>query len=97
MARDFIKVDKTQAAAIKAQLLLNYVSTLQSAIEQGAAIKAIMDHNTDATVWTDIETLFGIPTGKGQTVYNLVAGSVGAIAGTVQDVGAKTLTQQVGG
>lgn len=97
MARDFIKIDRTQSAAIDAALLLSYVNTLRSAYDTGVRVKAIMDHNTDAVVWTDIETLFGIPTGKGQTVYNLVSGSLGALAGTVQDAGGKTLTEQVGG
>lgn len=97
MARDFIKVDKTQSAAIETPMLLSFISTYRLAMDQAARLKATMDHNTDGTVWTDIETLFGLPTGKGQTVYNLVAGSIGALNGTATDAGGKTLTEQVGG
>ncbi len=96
MARDFIKVDPTQSAATQARALLNYVNTLASAIAQGKQILAVMGHNNDGTVFTDIETLYGLPTGKGQTVFNFVNGSVGSFAGTFQVADATTITQQVG-
>lgn len=97
MARDFIKVDRTQSAAVDAPMLLNYIATYRSAIDQAARLKARMDHNTDGTVWTDLESNFGLLSSKGQTVYNLVAGSLAALNGTATDAGGKTLTEQVGG
>lgn len=96
-ARDFIKVDKTQTAATQATLLLSYVSTLRSAFDLGTRILAIMGHNNDGTVFTDLETLFGLPTGKGQTVFNLVNGSIGSMSGTFQVPDAKNITETVGG
>jgi hypothetical protein len=96
MARDFIKVDTTQTAATQARALLNYINTLTSAIQQGKQILAIMGHNNDGSIFTDIEALFGLPAGKGQTVFDLVNGSVGSFAGTFQVADATTITQSVG-
>lgn len=91
-ARDFIKVDLTNTAAVKASMLANYISSLRQTMDLGDRLKAIMDHNTDGTVFTDIETLFGVPTGSGGTVYNAVAG---AVAG-VKSADAKTVTERIG-
>lgn len=96
-ARDFIKIDKTQTAATQAGLLLSYVSTLRTAFDLGTRILAIMGHNNDGTVFTDLETLFGLPAGKGQTVFNLVNGSIGSMSGTFQVADAKNITETVGG
>lgn len=97
MARDFIKVDKTQSAATQAQALLNYAAALRSAYDQGVKILAVMGHNNDGTTFTDIETLYGLPVGKGQTVFNLINGSVGSMLGTFQVADAKTITESIGG
>lgn len=96
MARDFIKIDTTNAGATQAGLLKSYVQTLRGAYEMGTRILAIMGHNNDGTTFTDIETYFGLPTGKGQTVFNLVNGSIGSMQGTFQVADAKTITEQVG-
>lgn len=55
-----------------------------------------MNHNNDGTTFTAIETLFGLPTGKGQAVFNMVNGSVGSMEGTFQVADAKNITEQVG-
>jgi hypothetical protein len=96
MARDFIKVDRTTTTATHAQKLLAYVSQWRGTYELGLEIKAIMDHNTDASVWTDIEALFGVGAGKGQSIYNLVSGSVAAMGGSAQSGDGKTMSEQVG-
>jgi hypothetical protein len=96
MARDFIKIDTTQSAATQSQLLKNYATQLRTAYELGKRIIAIMGHSNDGAVFTDIETLFGLPVGKGQTVFNLVNGSVGSMEGTFQVSDAKTVTEQLG-
>lgn len=96
MARDFIKVDRSVTTATQAGLLLSYVSALRQAYEIGTKCKAVMDHNNDGTVFTDIEALFGLPTGKGQTVYNLVNGSVGSMSGAFQVADAKNMTETIG-
>jgi hypothetical protein len=96
MARDYIKIDTTTTTAIHARTLQRYVNSLRDAYEQGKLVLAIMNHNNDGSVWTDIEALFGLPSGKGQTVYDLMNGSVGAMEGAFQTADAKNLTETVG-
>lgn len=96
MARDFIKINTQDTAATQASKLKSYITALREAYEQGKGVKAIMDHNQDGTTFTDIEVLFGLPTGKGQTVYDLINGSVGAMEGNFQVPDAKNLTERVG-
>lgn len=96
MARDFIKIDLTNASATQAQLLRTYVVQLRLAYETGNRVKAIMTHNNNGTIFTDIETLFGLPANQGQAVFDLVNGSVGAMEGTFQNSNVKTITEQVG-
>lgn len=97
MAIDFILVDKTQSAAVEAPLLLNYISTLRQAYELGVKTKAIMDHMQDGTTWTTLESKFGLTAGTGQTVYNYVNGSTGAMQNTFQNADCKNLSERVGG
>jgi hypothetical protein len=96
MARDFIKIDTTAAGATHAGLLRAYVQQLRSAYEQGQRVRAIMTHNNDGANFADIEGLFGLPAGKGQAIFDLVNGSIGAMEGTFQVDDAKVLTEKVG-
>lgn len=73
MAQDFIAVDKTQNMGAD---LLTAKETLRNVTDRLQWIKDTMDHNVADPDYADIETLFGIPTGEGQTVYNLVSGTV---------------------
>ena len=95
MAIDFIKVTRP-ADPTQANMLLDYISTLRVAFERGTKVQAVMNHNQDGVSWATIESLFGIPTGKGQTVYDLVNGSVGAMQNTFQNDDCKQITEQVG-
>jgi hypothetical protein len=45
-------------------------------------IKADMDQMTDGLTFATIEATYGIPVGKGQTVYNLVTGALAAMNGS---------------
>lgn len=96
MARDFIKVDNVTTSATKASLLLQYIAQLRQAYELGKRVKDVMVHNNDGTNFTDIEVLFGLPTGKGQVVFDLVNGSIGSMEGTFQVDDAKEITERVG-
>lgn len=96
MARDFIKIDTTTSTATQAASLRAFKDTLRSAYEQGKRILAVMGHNNDGTVFTDVESLFGLPANKGQTVFNLVNGSIGSMEGTFQVADVKTLTETLG-
>lgn len=95
MADDYIKIDPTNTS-LQASLLRSYVSQLRSAYDTGTRLIAIMGHLNDGTVFTDIETTFGLPSGKGQAVFNLVNGSIGSMNGSFQVSDAKTITEQLG-
>ena len=96
MAKDFIKVNRTDSAATEAGRLLAYKNTLRLAIEQGSYILEIMNHNQVPGDFADVEPLFGLPVGKGQIVYDLINGSVGAMKGLFQNANAKDLTETLG-
>jgi hypothetical protein len=93
MAVDFIAIDLTSS---QGTLLKQYINTLRSAYEIGARVAGIMNHNNDGTTFAPIETLFGVKAGSGQTVFNLVNGSTGAMNGLFQNTDCKTITEQVG-
>lgn len=97
MARDFIKVNRSDVNATQAGLLLQYVNTLRSAYELGKRVKDIMTHNNDGNNFTDIEVVFGLPADKGQVVFDLVNGSVGSMEGTFQVDDAKEISERLGG
>lgn len=96
MARDFIPVDTTTTTATQAQELKAFVAVLRDAYQRGKKIIAVMGHLNDGSVFTDIETKFGLPAGKGQTVFNLVNGAVGSMEGTFQVADAKNITETLG-
>lgn len=96
MARDYIKIDVNNSAAIHAAKLRNAIGVLRAAQDQLLLVKDIMTHNNDGTTWTDIEVLFGLPTGKGQAVFDLVNGTLGSMTGTFQVADATTITSKVG-
>lgn len=96
MAADFIKIDRLNTAAPFANELISVVSQLRQAQETLLQIQAKgfrMFADPDFSVF---ETLYGIPTGKGQTIFNLVNGSVMALAGTAQNANAQELINRVG-
>ncbi len=96
MARDFIKINTLAAGATQAQSLKQFITALRTAYNMGAQIRAMMGHNHDNAIFTDIETLYGLPSGTGQTVYDLVNGSVGSMVGDFQSDDARQITEQVG-
>lgn len=96
MARDFIKIDVNTAAATQARDLVAFKNQLRAAYEAGKKILAVMGHNNDGTTFTDLESLYGLPAGKGQTVFNLVNGAVGSMEGVFQTSDAKNITETIG-
>lgn len=97
MAIDFIKIDTSSPnTAPLAPLLKSYASSMRTTYNIGKQLIGQMTHQNDGTTFTLIETLCGLPTGKGQTVFNLVNGSIGSMEGTFQVTDAKTITEQLG-
>lgn len=96
MPRDFIKVNTMVTTATQAQELLQFKNQLRDAYQRGKKILAVMSHNQDGSDFADIEALFGLPTGKGQTVFDLVNGAVGSMEGAFQVADAKNITETLG-
>lgn len=96
MAKDYIKIDVQKNGASEASTLWQAIRELRQAYESLTRVKAKMFHNFDGADVTQLETLFGLPTGSGQTVLDLVNGSVGAMEGDFQNNNCKQLTEKVG-
>lgn len=96
---DYIKINRTDANATQANLILGAVSQIRSLKNTLDAAIGIGYHNFDAgppADFTNFETLFGVPTGKGQAVFDLLNGTRGALEGTMQNGNAITLMEMVG-
>lgn len=95
MPKDFILVDNTKAGASLSVLLKNAASFGRQYYSALLSIRAQMTHLEDNVDFTQIETMFGLDVGKGQIVFDLVNGSIGAIEGTMQNAQNKTMTEQL--
>ncbi len=102
MAADFIQINRANlnTTAVKGQDLLEFRSLLRAAYEKGVAIRATMRHNFNDQVnpidWAQVEALYGIPAGKGSTIFTFIDGSIGAMEGAFQNDASKVFTEQVG-
>lgn len=99
--RDFIKVDRTQSAATKAGDLIAFKDAVARVLMLGPPLLAIMNHNFDdsnpnAIVWTDLETICGLPVGAGHTVFDMCNGVMGAMSGTMENDQAIQICARVG-
>lgn len=96
MPLDYIKINTEISTEKFAADLINAIGALRNAIDQLEKCKALMDHMNNGIVFTDIETHFGLPSGTGQTIYDLLNGTLGAMKGTFQNADAVTLMERVG-
>lgn len=100
MAADFIKIARDQSAATEAAELLQLIRDARTVYERVVRVRDKMRHNFNDAVspidWAALETLWGVPTGKGQQVYTLLDGSALAITGGQQNSCIKDLTETVG-
>jgi hypothetical protein len=92
MPIDFIKIDPGQAGQKFANELILGIRDLRRSWDRMKAIKEIMDHNTDGSDFASVATLFGLPTGNGDEVYNLVAGTLASL----DDADPQALLSRVG-
>lgn len=77
MATTRIELENTDQASN----LITAVNNLRNARDRLIHAKAVMETAIDGTDYTLVETLFGAPAGTGQTLYNLIAGVTGDLAG----------------
>lgn len=98
---DSIQLAKDQSAAIEANELLQLKNSMQQTLELAKRIQAKMSHNfsdanPNAIDWSGIHTLWGVPEGKEQTIWDMVNGSVGAMTGTMQTSDCVRLVERLG-
>ncbi|HAS52773.1 MAG TPA: hypothetical protein DCS42_00940 [Nitrospiraceae bacterium] len=80
MAINYITVDRSKQMGADLLSIIEGLRSLQDRLRQH---KEMMDNMTDAIDWTKIEAQYGIPVGKGDDAYNLVAGTVTELAADV--------------
>jgi hypothetical protein len=99
MPNDFVNVNPTGPKP-QPQLLLNFRNAVAQVLMQGPVLLGEMNHMFDGARdpidWGTLENNFGLPAGTGQTVFNLVNGTMGAVQGTMQNAQAVALVNQVG-
>lgn len=76
MAVNHISVDQSKRLGIKLRRLIDLQ---REAMELNLQLKDIMEAQIDGIDYTTVESEFGLPTGKGQTTYNLVSGMHSAV------------------
>lgn len=99
MAADFILCSTSTTTATRAQAMKGAVNQFRAAQQALSAELAIMNHlfvSGESPDFTAMEAQYGLQPGQGQTLFNLVNGSVGAMAGTFQNNQCQLLVAQVG-
>jgi hypothetical protein len=89
MAVQYISIDSTKRLGSELRQAVNYGTAFEQQLDK---LKDIMDTMIDGTDYSRLETDFGLATGKGETVYNLVTGSLtalrtGDLAGVIARLG----------
>lgn len=96
MAADFIKINRGNSAAVFAQELIQIPRQLRSLIENLEKVQQTGFRMFDGSDFTVFEENYGLPTGKGQTVFDLVNGTLQALSGAAQNANAEELINRVG-
>jgi hypothetical protein len=78
MAVTYIKVDISKRLGADLRQTIVYGAEFDERLHR---LKDVMDTMIDGTDYSRLETEFGVATGKGETVYNLVAGAATDTAG----------------
>lgn len=76
MAADFIQPSLSSRCGTLAVQISTDIRIVRDLLVK---TKAIMDHNINGADYTALESLFGVSTGSGQPLYNLVAGALAEV------------------
>lgn len=99
MANDFIRINQADSAAKFATDLKNAATKTRELLDLYDAIISRGYHLFESGPPVDFagfEVAHGIPTGTGQTVWDMVNGALGAMTGTMQNEQAVNLKNRVG-
>ena len=72
MARDYVTIS---GSTENSQILVSAVESIRQAERELRKVRDRMIHSQDGSVYTDLETRFGIATGLGDDVFLLVDGA----------------------
>ncbi len=95
---DFIKIDRTTSTAVFSNKLVAIGPELRRVMDKLEEIQQMGYHmfSGDPPVFTVFESNFGVPPDSGQTVFNLVNGTLLALRGEAQNSNAIDLINRVG-
>jgi len=100
MAADFIKIVRTDSAAVFAGDLLRVITLTKELL---AGLEVLIrrgyrqfDTGPDPDDFTMFEVNHGLPLGTGQAVFDMLNGTQGVLNGTMQNTQALELTARVG-
>jgi hypothetical protein len=79
MAVQHISINSTKRLGSELRQAVNYGTAFD---QQLVKLKDVMETMIDGTDYSRLETEFGLATGKGETVYNLVVGAATDVSGT---------------
>ena len=98
MANDFIQLNRDNNAAIFAGELVSIPRDLANIIDRLERIqqKGFRMFVSNPVDFSGFETRFGVPTGKGQAVFDLINGTLSALKGEAQNANAMELINAVG-
>jgi hypothetical protein len=96
MPIDFIKVTTNDTNAPFAADLVSLVRQVRGVFDQIDKVLDVMTHTNNGSDFTTLETLFGLPTGQGQMVFDLCNGTRLALNGSGQNSNAVSLIERVG-
>lgn len=100
MRADFISINTGTTTATRANALKAAIQQLRQAQQSLAGELSQMNHMFDdsgqAPDFTMLELFYGLSAGKGQTVFDMLNGTMGAMNGTMQNNQAVNLVSQVG-
>lgn len=99
MPVDFIKVNTTDSAAFMAKDVQRAAKLTEDLIQLLTFIKERSTHlfvGAPTNNFAPLEQAFGVEAGKGQTVFDMINGTLGAMAGTMTNSQALEFKNRVG-
>lgn len=95
MAGTAILINTSDTNAKLAGELKALTESVRQTYQRAQALKAKLDYHHDGQDFTSVEAICGIPTGTGQTVFDLVNGTRGAMDGSFQNANAIELMNRL--
>lgn len=99
MAADFIPLIRGNSANIFVNDLIGLPQQLRAVVDKLEKVRDTgfrMFETGPPADFSEFETFYGIPTGQGQTVFDLVNGTLNALGGTAQNANSEEFMNRVG-